>query len=199
MGNADQVGNHEAGSKFRTVLRGHISACSSLARRISADQAGDLVHAREALEFDIERRAKSELGHIGEQRVDGRGNHDLPTAGGRSYPGCLVHGLSQVVIARLDNVADVEADLYVMVDGDDQLDPGAAPGLVDLLVSEHLDMVTGVRVAEDEGVHRSGHAFGNRLMTGLVSWLFGRPVRDVFGAIFFVVTSGNPWRRSKRV
>ena len=76
--------------------------------------------------------------------------------------------------------ADVEADIYVMVDGDNQLDAGSAPALVDALVTDHLDMVTGVRVAENEGVHRSGHAFGNRVMTGLVSWLFGRPHSDVF-------------------
>ena len=76
--------------------------------------------------------------------------------------------------------ADVEADIYVMVDGDDQLDASAAPRLVQCLVHDQLDMVTGVRVAEHASVHRSGHAFGNRMMSGLVSRLFGRPVADVF-------------------
>ncbi len=76
--------------------------------------------------------------------------------------------------------ADVEADVYVMCDGDDQLDPGSAPAMVEALLEEHLDMVTGVRVAEHGDVHRTGHAFGNRVMTGLVSWLFGRAVSDVF-------------------
>ena len=76
--------------------------------------------------------------------------------------------------------ADVEADVYVMVDGDNQLDAASAPGLVDALVGDNLDMVTGVRVPEHEGVHRNGHATGNRMMSGLVSWLFGRPQADVF-------------------
>jgi len=76
--------------------------------------------------------------------------------------------------------ADIDADVYLMVDGDDQLDPDSAPLLISALVDDHLDMVTGVRVAAHEGVHRSGHAFGNRMMTGLVSRLFGRRVSDVF-------------------
>ena len=76
--------------------------------------------------------------------------------------------------------ADVDADIYVMVDGDDQFDPGSAAELVQALVDEQLDMVTGVRVAEHEGAHRGGHAMGNRLMTGLVGRLFGRHISDVF-------------------
>ncbi|MEO0600209.1 MAG: glycosyltransferase family 2 protein [Myxococcota bacterium] len=76
--------------------------------------------------------------------------------------------------------ADVEADVYVMIDGDDQLDAADAPTLVDALLAEDLDMVTGVRVESEQGVHRGGHATGNRVMTALVSWLFGRPLSDVF-------------------
>lgn len=76
--------------------------------------------------------------------------------------------------------ADVEADVYLMVDGDDQLDPASAPELIQALVDDHLDMVTGVRVAESEDVHRSGHALGNRVMSALVSRLFGRSLSDVF-------------------
>ena len=75
--------------------------------------------------------------------------------------------------------ADVEADVYLMVDGDDQLDPASAPDLVTTLIDGGLDMVTGVRVAEDRSAHRSGHALGNRAMTMLVARLFGHPLSDV--------------------
>ena len=73
--------------------------------------------------------------------------------------------------------ADVEADIYVMIDGDDQLDPADARTLVDTLLAENLDMVTGIRAGD---AHRTGHASGNRVMTGLVGGLFGRRISDVF-------------------
>ncbi len=76
--------------------------------------------------------------------------------------------------------ADVEADVYVMIDGDEQLDPADAPVLVEALLADDLDMVTGIRVEDAAGVHREGHAFGNRVMTGLVGRLFGRQLSDVF-------------------
>lgn len=75
--------------------------------------------------------------------------------------------------------ADVDADVYVMVDGDDQLDPESAPGLVHALVEGDLDMVTGVRVESHDGAHKQGHAWGNWAMTTLVSQLFGHALSDV--------------------
>lgn len=74
---------------------------------------------------------------------------------------------------------DIDADIYVMVDGDDTYDAAVAPRLVEKLVAEHLDMVVGKRVESHQAAYRIGHRFGNRLLTGLVSWLFGAPVEDM--------------------
>lgn len=75
--------------------------------------------------------------------------------------------------------ADVDADIYVLVDGDDTYDATAAPAMVDMLVNEGLDMIAGVRIAQDKGAYRSGHRFGNRLLTGFASTVFGRTVSDM--------------------
>jgi glycosyltransferase involved in cell wall biosynthesis len=76
--------------------------------------------------------------------------------------------------------ADVEADIYVMADGDATYDASAAPALVAKLVHEQLDMVVGARKTEIEAAYRRGHALGNRLFTGLLSSLFGRSFSDIF-------------------
>jgi glycosyltransferase involved in cell wall biosynthesis len=76
--------------------------------------------------------------------------------------------------------ADVEADVYVMADGDSTYDSAAAPELVAKLVDEQLDMVVGARKSEVEEAYRRGHRFGNRLFTGLLSRLFGRSFSDIF-------------------
>jgi len=75
--------------------------------------------------------------------------------------------------------ADVEADVYVLVDGDDTYEAASAPTLVDTLVSESLDMVVGVRAPAAESAYRKGHESGNRLLTGFLSWLFGSNCTDV--------------------
>lgn len=75
--------------------------------------------------------------------------------------------------------ADIEADLYVMVDGDDTYDATAAPQLVTKLVRENLDMVNGARVAQDVRAYRPGHKAGNRLLTGLVQLAFGNDFNDM--------------------
>jgi glycosyltransferase involved in cell wall biosynthesis len=76
--------------------------------------------------------------------------------------------------------ADVEADVYVMADGDATYDAAAAPELVRKLVGEQLDMVVGARKSEVEDAYRPGHALGNRLFTGLLASLFGRSFSDIF-------------------
>ncbi|HEU0134487.1 MAG TPA: glycosyltransferase family 2 protein [Allosphingosinicella sp.] len=76
--------------------------------------------------------------------------------------------------------ADIEADVYVMADGDSTYDAGAAPELVRRLVDERLDMVVGARRAEVEEAYRRGHRLGNRLFTGLLAGLFGRTFTDIF-------------------
>jgi glycosyltransferase involved in cell wall biosynthesis len=75
--------------------------------------------------------------------------------------------------------ADVEADIYVLVDGDDTYDAGAAPEMVRRLCEEQLDMIVGARVTEIAAAYRPGHRFGNRLLTGLVRTVFGDRISDM--------------------
>jgi glycosyltransferase involved in cell wall biosynthesis len=74
---------------------------------------------------------------------------------------------------------DVEADVYVMVDGDDTYDAGVAPRLVARLVDENLDMVVGRRVETHQQAYRAGHRLGNAVLTGLVRWLFAARIADM--------------------
>jgi len=76
--------------------------------------------------------------------------------------------------------ADVEADIYVMADGDATYDSSAAPALVAKLIDEQLDMVVGARKSEVEEAYRRGHVLGNKVFTGLLSSLFGRSFSDIF-------------------
>jgi len=76
--------------------------------------------------------------------------------------------------------ADVDADVYVMADGDLTYDATAAPGLVAMLLDEQLDMVVGARRHEIEDAYRGGHVLGNRIFTGLLARLFGRSFSDIF-------------------
>jgi glycosyltransferase involved in cell wall biosynthesis len=75
--------------------------------------------------------------------------------------------------------ADIEADVYVLVDGDDTYDADIAPLMVDLLLEKSLDMVSGARVSESKEAYRSGHRFGNRLLSGVVAWIFGNRISDL--------------------
>ena len=74
---------------------------------------------------------------------------------------------------------DIEADIYVMVDGDDTYDASAAPKLVEKLIAENLDMLVGKRVETHQAAYRMGHRLGNRVLTGLVAWLFGSQIDDM--------------------
>jgi glycosyltransferase involved in cell wall biosynthesis len=74
---------------------------------------------------------------------------------------------------------DIEADIYVMVDGDDTYDASVAPRLVERLVADNLDMVVGKRVETHQAAYRAGHRLGNRVLTGLVGWLFGAQIDDM--------------------
>ncbi len=76
--------------------------------------------------------------------------------------------------------ADVDADVYLMADGDLTYDPNAAPEMVRLLVDEQMDMVVGTRQHEAKEAYRGGHVLGNRLFTGLLARLFGRSFSDIF-------------------
>jgi len=76
--------------------------------------------------------------------------------------------------------ADVDADIYVMADGDLTYDPKAAPDMVRMLVDEQMDMVVGTRKHAVAEAYRGGHVIGNRLFTGLLTRLFGRSFTDIF-------------------
>lgn len=70
--------------------------------------------------------------------------------------------------------ADVDADIYVLVDGDGTYDAASALKMVDLLLENRLDMVVGTRRHVQAGAYRAGHVFGNRLLTRFLNTLFGK-------------------------
>jgi hypothetical protein len=75
--------------------------------------------------------------------------------------------------------SDIDADVYLLVDGDDTYDARRARELVDLLLQQQLDMVNTARVGDDKLAFRPGHRLGNRLMTGIVATVFGNSLRDM--------------------
>ena len=75
--------------------------------------------------------------------------------------------------------ADIDADIFVLVDGDDTYDAAAAQTMIDKLVTEGLDLVNGVRIADTQSAYRPGHAFGNKALSGLVRGVFGRGATDM--------------------
>jgi glycosyltransferase involved in cell wall biosynthesis len=75
--------------------------------------------------------------------------------------------------------ADVEADLYVLVDGDATYDAASAPKLIERLLAEGLDMVVGARKDTAIEAYRPGHRFGNRVLTEFVARVFGRAFNDI--------------------
>jgi glycosyltransferase involved in cell wall biosynthesis len=75
--------------------------------------------------------------------------------------------------------AEVEADAYVLVDGDGTYEAADAPDMVRLLLQDGLDMVTGVRVGSSQWSYRRGHRLGNRVLTGIVRNIFGDRISDM--------------------
>ncbi len=76
--------------------------------------------------------------------------------------------------------ADVDADIYVMADGDATYHAASAPEMIAMLIDGNLDMVVGSRLhSEEAGAFRLGHQFGNRVLTGCVAWLFGNRFDDM--------------------
>jgi len=75
--------------------------------------------------------------------------------------------------------SDVEADVYVLVDGDNTYDASAVPAMVSLLINGRLDMVVGRRVTDDAAAFWKGHRFGNRMFTRVVARLFGNRFEDI--------------------
>src|SRR4030088_1934355 len=75
--------------------------------------------------------------------------------------------------------ADIDADIYVLVDGDATYDAASAPRMIETLLADHLDMVVGLRVDQAEAAWRSGHRTGNRMLTGFLSSVFGQAFKDI--------------------
>ena len=75
--------------------------------------------------------------------------------------------------------ADVDADVYVLVDGDDTYHAASAPALIEKLMAEQLDMVNAARISQGEAAYRRGHVFGNWLLTTLVASVFGKRTTDM--------------------
>ncbi|MES2472656.1 MAG: glycosyltransferase family 2 protein [Pseudomonadota bacterium] len=75
--------------------------------------------------------------------------------------------------------ADIDADIYVLVDGDDTYDASAADDMVDRLVEDGVDLLTARRVHTQASAYRPGHVFGNKLLTGLTAMLFNVHMPDM--------------------
>lgn len=98
-----------------------------------------------------------------------------------SDAGAIVRAVRQQgkghVVRRM--FADVDADIYVMADGDATYDAAAAPAMIDAMLTDNLDMVVGARKSEVEAAYRRGHRLGNSLLTGLLQSLFRRSFTDI--------------------
>jgi glycosyltransferase involved in cell wall biosynthesis len=81
------------------------------------------------------------------------------------------------VVRRMFN--DVEADVYVLVDGDATYDAPSAAAMIAKLIEERLDMVVAARIDQETAAYRRGHRTGNRLLTGFVAHMFGRSFTDI--------------------
>jgi glycosyltransferase involved in cell wall biosynthesis len=75
--------------------------------------------------------------------------------------------------------ADIDADIYVLVDGDATYDAASAPRMIETLLAEHLDMVVGFRVDQAEAAYRPGHRTGNWMLTSFLSSVFGQAFKDI--------------------
>ena len=88
-----------------------------------------------------------------------------------------IHQGKGYVVRRMFN--DVEADVYVLVDGDATYDAPSAPKMIAKLLDDRLDMVVATRVDQDIKAYRRGHRAGNVLLTGFVAHIFGRAFTDI--------------------
>lgn len=113
--------------------------------------------------------------HVFDNRSDD-GTGAIAQAAGAQVHAVALRGKGNVIRRAF---ADLEADVYVMVDGDATYDAAAAPMLVQRLLDQGLDMVVGARVDQDPAAYRAGHRFGNRLLTRCVGQLFGDTFDDM--------------------
>ena len=104
------------------------------------------------------------------------GTADAARAAGATVRHEILQGKGNVIRRAF---ADVQADISVLVDGDDTYDATAAPAMVAKLVAEQLDMVTGTRVTDIQAAYRPGHRLGNAVLTGMVAAIFGNRISDM--------------------
>ncbi len=102
---------------------------------------------------------------------------EIATSGGAIVRSERQQGKGHVVRRMF---ADIDAEVYLMADGDLTYDPTSARAMVDLLIADQLDMVVGTRRHKQKEAYRGGHVLGNRLFTGLLAGLFGRSFSDIF-------------------
>lgn len=101
---------------------------------------------------------------------------DIATAAGATVRSVRQQGKGHVVRRMF---ADIDADIYVMADGDATYEASAAPAMVAMMIAENYDMVVGARRSEVDAAYRRGHRLGNRMLTGLLQQLFGRSFTDI--------------------
>jgi len=104
------------------------------------------------------------------------GTADIARAAGAIVRREMLQGKGNVIRRAF---ADVDADLYVLVDGDDTYDATAAPGMIDMMRRDGLDMVNGARVTDIDKAYRPGHRLGNAVLTGMVRIVFGDRISDM--------------------
>ena len=75
--------------------------------------------------------------------------------------------------------SDIEASVYILVDGDDTYDASSVGKMLDEFIEHRCDMVNGRRISTIEEAYRFGHQFGNRMLTGMVNWIFGKRCQDI--------------------
>jgi glycosyltransferase involved in cell wall biosynthesis len=75
--------------------------------------------------------------------------------------------------------ADIDADIYVLVDGDATYDAASAQSMIDRLISDRLDMVVGLRVDQATAAYRPGHRTGNWILTSFLASVFGQAFKDI--------------------
>src|ERR1700680_2262272 len=75
--------------------------------------------------------------------------------------------------------ADIDVDIYVLVDGDATYDAASAPRMIEMLLSDHLDMVVGLRIDQAAAAYRHGHRTGNWMLTRFLSSVFGQAFKDI--------------------
>lgn len=101
---------------------------------------------------------------------------EVATAAGAIVRSETLQGKGNVVRRMF---ADIDADIYLMCDGDITYDASSAPAMINKLIDENLDMVVACRVDTETAAYRAGHRFGNALFTGFVAKLFGSRFTDI--------------------